>query len=156
MLCICLKKKKKQNSLHGWFVLPFLRPNCSFLLHLINSLMPCVLSWVWLFETPWTVGCQAPLYVGFPRQANWSGLPFPSLGDLSDPGIEPLSLVSPALAEGLFTSWATRETHLIWLPYSNSRECYKFHNSFIHYFLMITRLSFGIEKAVFSIPKMFW
>ena len=51
-----------------------------------------------LFVTPWTVACQAPLSMGFPRQEYWSGLPFPSLRDLSDPGIEPQSLASPALA----------------------------------------------------------
>ena len=44
--------------------------------------------------TPWTVACQAPLSVGFPIQEYWSGLPFPSPGDLPDPGIKPRS---PAL-----------------------------------------------------------
>ena len=39
--------------------------------------------------TPWTVARQAPLSMGFPRQEYWSGLPFPSPGDLPDPGIEP-------------------------------------------------------------------
>ena len=39
--------------------------------------------------TPWTVACQAPLSMGFSRQEYWSGLPFLSLGDLSNPGIEP-------------------------------------------------------------------
>ena len=38
--------------------------------------------------TPWTVACQTPLSMGFPRQEYWSGLPFPSPGDLPDPGIE--------------------------------------------------------------------
>ena len=41
------------------------------------------------FVTPWTVACQAPLSIGFPRQEYWSGLPFPSLGDLPDTGIKP-------------------------------------------------------------------
>ena len=45
-------------------------------------------------ETPWTVACQAPPSMGFSRQEYWSGLPFPSPGDLPDPGIEP---GSPAL-----------------------------------------------------------
>ena len=54
--------------------------------------------------TLWTVAGQAPLSVGFSRQEYWSGLPFPSPGDLPDPGIEPESLVSPALAGGFFTS----------------------------------------------------
>ena len=39
------------------------------------------------------VACEAPLSVGFPRQEHWSGLPFPSPGDLPDPGIKPVSLV---------------------------------------------------------------
>ena len=46
---------------------------------------------VQLFATPWTVTCQAPLFRGFSRQEYWSGLPFPPPGDLSDPGIEPMS-----------------------------------------------------------------
>ena len=49
--------------------------------------------------TFWTIGCQAPLSVGFPRQEYWNGLPFPSPGDLPDPGIEPASPVSPVLQE---------------------------------------------------------
>ena len=47
------------------------------------------LSCVWLFETRWSVAYQAPLFMEFPRQEYWSGLPFPSPGDLPDPGIEP-------------------------------------------------------------------
>ena len=53
-----------------------------------------LLSRVRLFATPWTVAYQAPLSMGFSRQQSWSGLPFPSPGDLPDPGIEPRS---PAL-----------------------------------------------------------
>ena len=49
------------------------------------------LSCVQLFVTPWTVAYQAPLSMEFPRQEYWSGLPFPSPGDLPDPGIEPRS-----------------------------------------------------------------
>ena len=48
-----------------------------------------------LFATPWTVALQAPLSMEFSRQEYWSGLPFPSLMDLPDPGIKP---GSPALA----------------------------------------------------------
>ena len=47
------------------------------------------LSHVQLFVTPWTVACQAPLSMGISRQEYWSGLPFPSPGDLPDPRIEP-------------------------------------------------------------------
>ena len=42
-----------------------------------------------LCDPPWTVACQAPLSMGFSRQEYWSGLPFPSPGDLPDPWIEP-------------------------------------------------------------------
>ena len=52
------------------------------------------LSCVQLFATPWTVGCQTPLSMGFPRQEYWSGLPFHPPGDLPNPGIE---LTSAAL-----------------------------------------------------------
>ena len=45
-------------------------------------------------ETPWTIACKSPQSTGFPRQADWIGLPFPSPGDLPDPGIKP---ESPAL-----------------------------------------------------------
>ena len=54
-----------------------------------------------LFETPWTVTHQAPPPMGFSRQEYWSGLPFPSPGDLPDPGIE---LRSPALQADALTS----------------------------------------------------
>ena len=56
------------------------------------------LSRVRLFATPRTVAHQAPLSMGFSRQEYWSGLPFPSPGDLPDPGIEPRS---PALQAAL-------------------------------------------------------
>ena len=64
----------------------------------------CVLSCVQLFATPWTVACQASPSMELSRQEHWSGLPFPTPGDLFDPGIKPVSLVSPALAGGFFTT----------------------------------------------------
>ena len=51
---------------------------------------------------PWTVACQAPLSVQFSKQEYWSGLPFPTPGDLPHPGIELMFLVSPALACNFF------------------------------------------------------
>ena len=58
-------------------------------------------QWWWLvtkscltLAIPWTIACQAPLSVGFSRQEYWSGLPFPSPGELPNPGIKPRS---PAL-----------------------------------------------------------
>ena len=59
------------------------------------------LSRVRLFATPWTVACQAPPSMGFSRQEYWSGLPFPSPGDLPNPGIEP---GSPALQTDVLLS----------------------------------------------------
>ena len=49
------------------------------------------LSHIRLFAIPWTVAYQAPQSMEFSRQEYWSGLPFPSPGDLPDPGIEPRS-----------------------------------------------------------------
>ena len=60
------------------------------------------------FATPWTVACQSPLFMGFPRQEYWSGLPFSSAGDLPNPGIEP---VSPALVGRFFITEPPGEAH---------------------------------------------
>ena len=66
-----------------------------YMLYLCISCHPMkLLSRVWLFATPWTVAYQAPPSMGFSRQEYWSGLPFPSPGDLPNPGIKP---GSPAL-----------------------------------------------------------
>ena len=73
--------------------------------------MPSHFSHVGLFENPWTIGCQAPLSMKFCWQEYWSGLPCPSPEDLLDPGIEPESLMSPALVALLFTTRATWEAH---------------------------------------------
>ena len=95
---------------------------------------PCVLSrfsHVCLFETPWAVAHQAPLFMGFSRQEYWSGLPFSPPQDLPDPGIKPESLTSPALAGRFFTTSDTWEalfpntrtqfqaffTHLNFIPF---------------------------------------
>ena len=62
----------------------------------------CLLSQSCLIlATPWTITCQDPLSVGFPRQENWSGLPFPSPEDLPNSGIEPATLSSPALGSSV-------------------------------------------------------
>ena len=56
---------------------------------------------------PMQLACQAPLSMGISRQEYWSGLPFPSPGDLPDPGIKPVSPFSLALAGGFLTTSAT-------------------------------------------------
>ena len=66
-------------------------------------------SCIQLFVTPWTVAHQASMPMGFSRQEYWSGLPCPSPGDLPDPGVEFMSLMSPALASRFFTTAATWE-----------------------------------------------
>ena len=53
--------------------------------------------------TPWAIDHQSPLFMGFPIQENWSGLPFPSSGDLPNPGVKPESPEIPAL-HGFFTA----------------------------------------------------
>ena len=74
-------------------------------------------KWKWsrvrLFATPWTVAHQAPLSMGFSRQEYWSGLPFPSPGDLPNPGIEPRS---PAMQADALTSEPPGK--LIWVVIS--------------------------------------
>ena len=58
--------------------------------------------------TPWTVACQAPLFMGFPRQEYWNGLPFPSPGDLPDPGLEPMY---PGFVDRFFTAEPPGKPH---------------------------------------------
>ena len=81
------------------------------------SLSTCMLhhfSRVRLSATPWTVARQAPLSMGFSRHEYWSGLPCPPPKDLPDPGIQPASLMSPALAGSFFTTSATWEAQ-VWV-----------------------------------------
>ena len=69
------------------------------------------LSHVRLLVTPWTAAYQAPLSIRFSRQEYWTGLPCSPPEDLPDSGIEPSSLISPALAGGSFTTRTTWEVH---------------------------------------------
>ena len=122
-----------------FFYLNFLKKSCLtfvyvFTLHVCHYLTLCVcvcvcvcvcarvlsrFSHVQLFATPWTVAHQAPQSMGLSRQEYWSGLPLPSPGHLPDPGTEPMSLTSPALAGGFFSTSATWEAHLtLMLPNS--------------------------------------
>ena len=84
----------------------FMRVDAVFRVYVCVCVCMCVcvhpqsLSHVQLFLTSWTVACQAPLTMGFPRQKYCSGLPFSPPRDLPNLGIEP---ASPALAGGFFT-----------------------------------------------------
>ena len=69
----------------------------------------------------WTVACQAPLSMGFPRQEYWSGLSFPPPRDFPDLGIKPTSLMSSALAGGFFTTslvqvWNCKQSNYLTKP----------------------------------------
>ena len=66
-------------------------------------------SCILLFANLWTVACQAPLSIGFPRQQHWNGVPGPHPGGLHDPGIEPMSLMSHALAREFLTGKPKRK-----------------------------------------------
>ena len=79
------------------------------LLFLLHPGRACVSSRIRHFVTPWTEAHQALLPMEFSRQEYWSGLPFLTAGNLPDPGIEPVSFESPALAGGFFITCATSE-----------------------------------------------
>ena len=88
-----------------------------------------------LYVALWTVACQAPLSMGFSRREYWNGLPFPP-GDLPNPAIEPLSLSSPALVGGFFTTsttWAAQGVGTIVLKSHTSGQwiTYKLENNYI-------------------------
>ena len=120
-----------------------------------------LLSRVWLFVTPWTIALQAPLSMGFSRQEYWSGLPFPNLGDLPHPGIQPVSLVSSALAGMFFTTVPPgkqpelsgevmgivygRGTHktCIWIPSLTPYSCTAFSNC-------LTSLNLDWQSLIFK------
>ena len=109
----------------------------------LRACMPSHFSCVWLFVTLWTVARQVPLSMGLSRQEYWSGLSCPSPGDLSDPGIKPASLTSPALAGRFFIAapgkllytleilnivnvcwhWRMDDRVTNWLSLAGMREC---------------------------------
>ena len=83
---LMLKSELSVHNTHWTAVIP-----------VIMSVCVCVLSRVWLFATPRTVARLASRSTGFAREEYWSGLPFPSSGDLPNPGIKPISLESVAI-----------------------------------------------------------
>ena len=102
----------------------------------------CLKSNLIFFASPWTEACQAPSFIGFTRQEYWSGLPFPFLGNLPNPGIE---LLPPTLqADSLLPEWSGkprlyREISLVQLfcciPLCDPTECstpgFPFHHKFL-------------------------
>ena len=121
-----LKWGKKQNTDQGllkeWHEIR--HTNYSLLVYrkhsiIVRCVCVCVcqslssLSYIQFFSAPRTVAHQVPLSMGFPRQEYWSEWSFPFPGDLPNPGIKPIPLVSPALAGGFFTTIATWEAQLL-------------------------------------------
>ena len=86
----------------------------------------CVLSLnhVSLFETTWSIAQQAPLFMGFPRQDNWSGLPFSPPEDLPYPGIEPRAPASPALTGRFFTTEPPEKPNISSRVQNESQSCF--------------------------------
>ena len=94
---------------------------------------------------PWTVAHQAPLSMGFFRQEYWSELPFPSLRDFLDPGMEPASPVSPALAGGFFITEPPESTAL--------KNCESQYCTPITYINIVHQLNFKKKKIPIKNPK---
>ena len=108
---MCWKTSNKLSSRLNWRNSIQLNIYCTGTLLQAHCTMPDLtkfvlrrFSHVWFFVIPWSVACQAPLSMGFPRRESWSGLPFPPPGDLPIPGSEPLTPVAPALACRFFTT----------------------------------------------------
>ena len=101
------------------------------------------LSYVRLFATSWTVAHQDSLSMGFPRQEYWSGLPFPSSGDLHNPGIKP---GSPALAGGFFTAEPLGKPERI-----NLTKYYPLWPTDIPYIILVVFLCFNNFTKVYFI-----
>ena len=93
-ICICAYRKK------GIYV---------YMLLLLSCYIMC-----YSFAIPLTVACQSSLSVEFSRQEHQSGLPFPSLGDLPDPGIELVSVCISCIAGRFFTHWVSWEAPYIY------------------------------------------
>ena len=107
-------------------------------------------SCVRLFVTPWTVAHQGPLSMGSSSQEYWNGLPCTLPEDLPYPGIEPVSLMSPALASGFFTTSATREAQcayrycLMMLAHLSCLLCSKNYSKCFMYVKLLIAFSFEI------------
>ena len=123
------------------YILKFVK-NCHYASKMLNIKIPLLntkknralvlssFSPTQLFATLWNVAHMAPLSMGFSRQEHWSGLPCPLPGDLLDPGIKPSSLMSPALADGFFTTNVTWE---IEFKTKQSKYCLTKINTHLHF-----------------------
>ena len=105
--CYIVKQKKDYQAANTLFTILYIK---------ITSVLSHF-SHVQLFATPWTIAHQAPLSMGFSKQEYWSALPCPPPGDLPNPGIKPVSRMSPALAGRFFT------TSTIYVPKKTGGNC---------------------------------
>ena len=102
-MCHSQRKKIKIVGITATFALPQNSIFPSLFLSLsLNTVLCLVMSNS--FATPWPEAHQAPLPMEVSRQEYWSGVPFPTAGDLPNPRVKPTSLVSPALAGEFFTT----------------------------------------------------
>ena len=116
---------------------------------------------VWLFATPQIVACQAPLSIGFLRQEHWSRLPFPTPRDLSDPGIKPTSLASPAVAgRFLITAPSGKPPYIFYHNLKNVLlrtwvlEVWQLSNLFwVFFFLLVLALYLAL-LFIFAVPQL--
>ena len=88
---------------NNWYIMVHMYIQLHTYINIYTRMCVCVLSCVWLFVTPWTAACQVALSMGFSRQEYRSGLPFPTPGNVLEPGVESVSLMSVALADRFFT-----------------------------------------------------
>ena len=118
-----------------------------------DKILACILRPVLLYATPWNVGLQAPLSMGFSRQEYCSGLPFPPPGDLPDPGIEP---ASPTLAGRFFTTvpprkaiTMTKDQSFVWPKLNVLRVVFFFLIFFdVDHFLSLYWISYNIVSVL--------
>ena len=106
------------------------------------------LSCVWLFATPWAVAYQASPSMGFSRQEYWSGLPFPSPGDLPDPGIE---LRYPALEADALTSEPQRIKIHHFADKGLYSQSYGFSSSHIQMWELVHKNSWALKNRHFEL-----
>ena len=125
---ICLSIRKQHRLIAKWVVSANLQKKEKLAMTTVSCMCTRVcapsVSHVRLFAAPQTVVHQAPLPMEFSRQVYWSGFPFPTPGDLPNPGIEPTSPLSPALAGRFFTHCATWEASCMgFLLFSRLQLC---------------------------------
>ena len=112
-----------------------------------SSFCVCALSLsrVQRFATPWAVAHQVPLFMEFSSREYWSGLPFPTPGDLPDSGIEPSSLASLVLAGGFFTTEPPgKPTHIL-------LQCINFPCSLVRPNLLLLLFHAYLQSSLLSV-----